>query len=385
MSDLLHSIERYDIVLIQEPNLDKLHRARATSKFIVVYPAPHHERPKQTRAIILVNVDLETNLWTDLRVESSDVVGVRLVGPFGTIRIFNIYNDGAHNASLNDVKKYRRIHMTAEYEHQPVHDIWAGDMNRHDPMWELPSNLHLCTRSNIALAAPLIRMAAEADMVMTLPAGVPTLQALNSKNLTRPDNVFCSRSLEDELILCTVRRDLKPPNTDHFPILCHISIIPPRKDFVPRPNFRAVDWKAFREDLERRLDAIPPPSEIQDILTFDSRLKQIDELIAEIVDNDEIVPKTKDTPYSKRWWTKTLATKKKEVQRIGKRAARKDFERNHPVHEQYRRESREYVQMIQDAKVSCWDDWLAGEVTNGVDMWKAMLKFIIGHLNHYST
>jgi ribonuclease HI len=318
---------------------------------------------------MLVNRDLKTDLWTDLRVESSDVVGIRLVGPFGTIRVFNIYNDGANNASLDAIRRYRRIHPQTEYEVQPVHDIWAGDMNRHDPTWELPSNHHLFTRRNLELAAPLIRMVAEADMIMALPAAMPTLEALNSKNLTRPDNVFCSQSLESELILCTVRRDLQPPKTDHFPILCHINIVPTRREFTPKPNFRTVDWEKFREDLKRRLTTIHEPREIDSITMFQQHLTAIDAVVAASV--EEVVPKTKDTPYCKRWWSNQLKAKKKEVQRLGGRAARKEWERDHPVHHEYRQAKVKYAQMIQDAKVGCWAEWLEGQVSAGADMWKA--------------
>ena len=38
----------------------------------------------------------------------------------------------------------------------------------------------------------LIWMAADYNMEMVLPKGIPTLEAMVMKNWTRPDNVFCS-------------------------------------------------------------------------------------------------------------------------------------------------------------------------------------------------
>jgi hypothetical protein len=45
-----------------------------------------------------------------------------------------------------------------------------------------------------------------------------------------------------------------------------------------------VNWKNFREDLEKRLSSLPQPSEILDTPTFHRRLKEIDDVITAIVD-----------------------------------------------------------------------------------------------------
>ena len=60
--------------------------------------------------------------------------------------------------------------------------IWCGDFNRHYAMWDEERNHHLFMASAMLAANKLISYIAEFGMVMTLPKGLPTLQAMNTKN-----------------------------------------------------------------------------------------------------------------------------------------------------------------------------------------------------------
>ena len=73
--------------------------------------------------------------------------------------------------------------------------IWLGDFNRHHPLWDEERNVHLFTTANLDAAQPLLNLLATYGMKMALPKGIPTLEAMNTKNYTRPDNVFCSSAL----------------------------------------------------------------------------------------------------------------------------------------------------------------------------------------------
>ncbi|KAG2070544.1 hypothetical protein BDR04DRAFT_1018620, partial [Suillus decipiens] len=75
--------------------------------------------------------------------------------------------------------------------------IWLGNFNQHHPMWELTSNSHLFTAANLNAAnlnaaGVLINLLALYNLVQVLPLGITTLEASFMKNLTRPNNVFCS-------------------------------------------------------------------------------------------------------------------------------------------------------------------------------------------------
>ncbi|TFK17098.1 hypothetical protein FA15DRAFT_548819, partial [Coprinopsis marcescibilis] len=80
--------------------------------------------------------------------------------------------------------------------------IWLGDFNQHSPLWDEERNSHLFTGSNNTLTEPLLRMTEHHEMEMALPKDIPTLRALNTKNLTWVDNVFVMGDLMDQVISC---------------------------------------------------------------------------------------------------------------------------------------------------------------------------------------
>ena len=82
--------------------------------------------------------------------------------------------------------------------------VWLGDFNRHHAAWDEERNHHLFTAAACQRAQTLLDQLQRFHMEMALAQGVPTLRAMGSKNLTRPDNVFCMAGLTDTLISCSV-------------------------------------------------------------------------------------------------------------------------------------------------------------------------------------
>ncbi|EIW53561.1 uncharacterized protein TRAVEDRAFT_134356, partial [Trametes versicolor FP-101664 SS1] len=95
--------------------------------------------------------------------------------------------------------------------HRQTFVVWLGDFNRHSPVWDAAHNAHLFTTQNLAAADRLLRLLARHDLVMALPPGIATLEACNSKNETRPDNVFISGDCEDCVVHCQAYPALRPP------------------------------------------------------------------------------------------------------------------------------------------------------------------------------
>jgi len=56
-------------------------------------------------------------------------------------------------------------------------------------------------------------------MVMALLKDIPTLEAMLTKNWTRPDNIFCTEHMEGLIVSCSTDPRLQGPGTDHMPIL----------------------------------------------------------------------------------------------------------------------------------------------------------------------
>jgi hypothetical protein len=194
--DWLHQLrlDKYDIAITQEPHIDFLGNARATPYWTIVYPTGHLDRPHKTRATILINkTTLSLNTWTQLDINSPDVVGIQVVGEQGTLRIINIYNDCTHDKSMEALDGYMRTAGSRMGDKLPVRYLWMGDFNRHSPMSDEERNNHLFTSAGLEAAGRLIDLTARC-MTMVLPQGIPTLKALATGNLTRVDNVFCSEA-----------------------------------------------------------------------------------------------------------------------------------------------------------------------------------------------
>ncbi|KAJ7123397.1 hypothetical protein C8R44DRAFT_620697, partial [Mycena epipterygia] len=100
--DLLHRLKpkRYDIALIQEPYFDQGGKSRANRHWVSIVPPSHTPHQRLTRSLILINTRLPSVTWTAIPLPSPDITAMQIFGDFGTIRIINIYNDGAHNDTL---------------------------------------------------------------------------------------------------------------------------------------------------------------------------------------------------------------------------------------------------------------------------------------------
>ena len=244
----LHTVRNnYDIICLQEPHFDHLKATRATPVWrLVTLTGWNRKDPaeKTPRAITLVHERISTNSWTQIDLDTTDAVGIKLVGKGGEISIYNIYNDCTHSQMLTKLQE----HLDAREQENPdlaqpektIGDIWLGDFNRHHPMWEDEANDRLFTNQNLDDAGMLIDLLADHDMQMTLPQGTPTIRN-SAGNLTRLDNVFASSQLTEWITKCDVRPDNQPPTADHFPIATQLDFPVKINTTETARNFRATD------------------------------------------------------------------------------------------------------------------------------------------------
>ena len=102
--DLLHRMKpgHVDVAVIQEPHINFLGNVQATTKWITVYPTGHRDRPDRTRALTMINkTSLSSNDWTQIDVDSPDIVAIRIRTGQGTLSIYNIYNDCTNDYSID--------------------------------------------------------------------------------------------------------------------------------------------------------------------------------------------------------------------------------------------------------------------------------------------
>ncbi|KAJ6452970.1 hypothetical protein C8R45DRAFT_847454, partial [Mycena sanguinolenta] len=100
--DMLGSLKpkKYDLALIQEPNIDFRNMSRTNLCFTSVYPTLHATSPEKSRALILVNTLIASSSWNTIPIPSSDITAIELRTPAGVLRIINIFNECDHNDSL---------------------------------------------------------------------------------------------------------------------------------------------------------------------------------------------------------------------------------------------------------------------------------------------
>jgi len=355
----------YDLACIQEPHLNRVGLANASTLgryWEVLYPTNHHNDPARAQTIMLVNKKLSKNNWHIIPLDTPNITAIELNGDFGKVRIYNVYNACDHARTLQFLERHMRAEDAARHinlaqgETQTAKIIWLGDFNRHHPMWEMTSNSHLFTAANLDAAGVLINLLAAYNLIQALPQGIATLEASNTKNHTRPDNVFCSAELEHTFTQCSVEYQLRPVITDHFPIISTLDLRPERTDTTPKSNYRNVEWNEFREALSTHLNMIPLPTEINSTEQFNAAFTHLTHAIAAAV-NDK-VPKSNPSSYAKRWWSKELDAKRKKVHKLGAKARDKLACRLDPIHEEFRTARNNFSNNIKKAKEEHWVEWL---------------------------
>jgi endonuclease/exonuclease/phosphatase family metal-dependent hydrolase len=74
---------------------------------------------------------LDTNDWAALDIPgTNDITGIQLKSPFGSISIFNIYNDCTHSRNEAKLQAYIQDNTNLILATDNHHMIWAGDFNR---------------------------------------------------------------------------------------------------------------------------------------------------------------------------------------------------------------------------------------------------------------
>ncbi|KIK38842.1 hypothetical protein CY34DRAFT_90305 [Suillus luteus UH-Slu-Lm8-n1] len=215
-------------------------------------------------------------------------------------------------------------------------------------MWKLTSNTYLFTVDNLNSAGTLINLLALYNLIQVLPAGIATLKASNTKNQTRPDNIFCSEVLENTFTQCKVKYHLYPINTNHYPIISTLDLQPDRTNLTPCLNYREEDWDLVNKALAMRLDSINQPAELTNKEQFQVAMSALMRAITDTV--EEQLSKTKPSPSSK----------------CCKKARDKLPQQNHPIHEEYWITYNKFSERIKKSKDSHWNEWLESLTETGI-------------------
>ena len=142
--------------------------------------------------------------WEQIDFPSGDVTIITLKGTWGTVSIFNIYNDCANSETIHQLKAFHRSHpeIMETSEEGTAHVLWVGDFNHHHLFWDNPSNTRLFTMEAMKAATTLIEVIASLGLELALPSGIPTHYHNVTKKWSRLDQVFISDHSTDLLEAC---------------------------------------------------------------------------------------------------------------------------------------------------------------------------------------
>ena len=355
----------YDILVLQEPYIDFLGNTHANQRWYPLLPSMYHNNPKKTRTVTFINKGILSSTWQQIRVESQDVVAVSIDTAASLTTIFNIYNDGNHSNSLQALQDTLEVNVQHPRSINPNRMIWAGDFNRHHPMWDEENNSHLFTTNNLDAAQILIDLLADFSMSMALPKDIPTLRATCTKNLTWPNNVFCSSRILGIITQCMTLPGLQPPCTDHFPIATTLDASMEQSPDTLKLNWRMVNWDRVRKHLTTLLNKLPVLTEITMLEDFDSSLTSLTTAINTAVAAN--VPCYNPSPCTKRRLTKELFQAHSTMRCATRLANNVTDDPSHPSHREYQLQRNTYTNLIRSTKKRHWTDWL--EEADDTSIW----------------
>src|SRR5882757_8758513 len=87
--------ENWDVVLVQEPHMiSRFNVLRTPTNFRPVFPENRGRSDAPIRSLIWVSTALDTRSWKIVNIpDTNDLTAIQLKGDYGTLTIFNIYND----------------------------------------------------------------------------------------------------------------------------------------------------------------------------------------------------------------------------------------------------------------------------------------------------
>jgi len=100
---------------------------------------------------------------------------------------------------------------------------------------------------------------------------------------------------------------------------------------------------------------------------FQNAAHRITQAITDTIENH--VPLVKPSPHSKRWWSRQLSDRRKQVARLQRTAYQMRALPLHECHQELKKLRNLFAEEIASAKKTHWTNWL--ENLEGNDLWTA--------------
>ena len=201
-----------DLILIQEPYIyPNTNLSIASPKWHAIYPLGRPTRARPPRSLILVSTNIDLSTIQQIPLPSDCVMAITFTPVPGVdpVHLFNIYNLPNSDEALTDLSNW--------LEGAPDHcrSIWAGNFNKHHPMWSGRTVPKRCSCSNTEM---LIQLLLQNDMSLRLPQGMLMYQSDSHGTWSTLDLVFSTQDVAGLIPSCYTGLNMRLPGTDHLPI-----------------------------------------------------------------------------------------------------------------------------------------------------------------------
>jgi hypothetical protein len=247
---------------------------------------------------------------------------------------------------------------------EPLDVLVCTDFNRHHELWGgFRAQAQIWRRNE---GEQVVDYMQEVGLRSLLPAGTITWEHQSRDLSSTVDVILGSKEIQEKLEYCRIHNT--DYGSDHKPIaLSFRADLPDRGPQRRRRLYKNADWSRIRAIVTDRLGDGSHLERITNIATLDQAasilLNGLDTIL------EEHVPRAKESPYAKRWWTEELSllrtdftTKRNRITTLRRQG--KDTSQAREISHRARRL---YLDAIDTQKKQHWKDFL----DNPDNIWKA--------------
>lgn len=281
-------------------------------------------------------------------INSSDVTAACLSLPEGKIFVASVYVPCVDQAALKSILQLiKRAVESLQARHETMEIILAGDFNRHDALW----GGEAVNPQRQGEAELILELMDELSLISLLPRGTTTWQ--NGDRASTIDLLLVSADLADRYQQCKIH-DMEH-GSDHRAIEARFNFETPETSETPRFLFKNAPWREIGERVKRDLRAIPRPQSTQ------GQADRLIQIVSEAV--FALTPKSKPSPYAKRWWTRDLTQLRKSytAHRNKARNQRRNGQADQRLENKAHKAAKIYHTTLRRQKKSHWEEFLAEE------------------------
>ncbi|RFN41629.1 reverse transcriptase [Fusarium flagelliforme] len=350
-------LQDYAVLAVAEPYALNIEGSVVTTpnshrNWIKFIPTKRHEMQWPIPSMLWIRSDLEAE---QVPIPSADLTGAILRWPDQEVLVVSVYVVGKDEDALRTA--IRQLSTTiASFRNSTgkrTDIILAGDFSHHDQLWGGDE----VTGRREGEAGPIVDLMDEHGLISLLPRGAKTWEGPGGESPI--GLMLASAELAEEMFHCGIHPT--EHGSDHRAIQTGFDLTTPERTAGARLLFKNAPRNAIRERVRGKLAPLPWDGGVQ------TQADRLMEVVLEAI--HKLVPRSKPSPYAKRWWTTDLTRLRRTYTfwRNLARARRRAGQRIDRLESRAKEASEEYHDAIRRQKKAHWDDFLA----DGTNIWQA--------------